>query len=60
MGAKSFISAGASEGDSELAARLALSYTKALKGRKYRVFVGAREFYVEPVDKAAAQEFFVK
>ncbi|MFC2588040.1 MAG: argininosuccinate synthase domain-containing protein [Campylobacter sp.] len=60
VGARSFIAAGASEGDSELAARLALSYTKAPKGRKYRVFVGAREFYVEPVDKAAAQEFFVK
>lgn len=60
VGARSFIGVGADEADCELAARLALAYTKAPCERTYSVFIGAHKFNVQPAQKAAAQEFFVK
>ncbi|WP_169784357.1 argininosuccinate synthase domain-containing protein [Campylobacter curvus] len=60
VGARSFLSVGADDEDTRFAARLALAYTKAAKDRTYKVTIADKILEVEPVDKSAAQEFFVK
>ena len=60
VGAVSFISKNASKADKELAARLALAYTKASKDSKFDVFVDGEKFNIAREDKKLAQEFFVK
>ena len=60
VGAVSFISKNASKADKELAARLALAYTKASKDGKFDVFVDGEKFNIAREDKSIAQEFFVK
>lgn len=60
VGAVSFISKNASIADKELAARLALAYTKASKDSKFDVFVDGEKFNIAREDKKLAQEFFVK
>ena len=60
VGAVSFISKNASKADKELAARLALAYTRASKDGKFDVFVDGEKFNIAREDKELAQEFFVK
>jgi thiamine biosynthesis protein:exsB len=60
VGAVSFISKNASQADKELAARLALAYTRASKDGKFDVFVDGEKFNIAREDKELAQEFFVK
>ena len=60
VGAVSFISKNASTADRELATKLALAYTKADKEKKFDVFVGADKFRISPIDKALAQNYFVR
>ena len=60
VGAVSFISKNASIADKELAARLALAYTRASKDSKFDVFVDGEKFNISREDKGIAQEFFVK
>ena len=60
VGAVSFISKNASFADKELAARLALAYTRASKDGKFDVFVDGEKFNIAREDKELAQEFFVK
>ena len=60
VGAVSFISKNASKADKELAARLALAYTRASKDKKFDVFIGDEKFSVAREDKSIAQEFFVR
>jgi len=60
VGAVSFISKNASQADKELAARLALAYTRASKDSKFDVFVDGEKFNIAREDKSIAQEFFVK
>ena len=60
VGAVSFISKNASKADKELAARLALAYTRASKDSKFDVFVDGEKFNIAREDKSIAQEFFVK
>ena len=60
VGAVSFISKNASIADKELAARLALAYTKASKDDEFEVSIANEKFIIKPEDKKLAQEFFVK
>ena len=60
VGAVSFISRNASKADKELAARLALAYTKASKDDEFEVSIANEKFIIKPEDKKLAQEFFVK
>ena len=60
VGAVSFISKNASKADKELAARLALAYTRASKDSKFDVFVDGEKFNIAREDKELAQKFFVK
>lgn len=60
VGAVSFISKNASKADKELAARLALAYTKASKDVEFEVNITNEKFIIRPEDKKLAQEFFVK
>ena len=60
VGAVSFISKNASKADKELAARLALAYTKANKNDEFEVSIANEKFIIKPEDKKLAQEFFVK
>ena len=60
VGAVSFISKNASQADKELAARLALAYTKASKEDEFEVSIANEKFIIKPEDKKLAQEFFVK
>jgi len=60
VGAVSFISKNASKVDKELAAKLALAYTKADKEKKFDVFVGADKFRISAIDKVLAQNYFVR
>ena len=60
VGAVSFISKNASFADKELAARLALAYTKASKDVEFEVSIANEKFIIRPEDKKLAQEFFVK
>ena len=60
VGAVSFISKNASQADKELAARLALAYTKASKDVEFEVSIANEKFIIRPEDKKLAQEFFVK
>ena len=60
VGAISFISKNASIADKELAARLALAYTKASKEDEFEVSIANEKFIIKPEDKKLAQEFFVK
>ena len=60
VGAVSFISKNASIADKELAARLALAYTKASKEDEFEVSIANEKFIIKPEDKKLAQEFFVK
>ena len=60
VGAVSFISKNASIADKELAARLALAYTKASKDVEFEVSIANEKFIIKPEDKKLAQEFFVK
>ena len=60
VGAVSFISKNASKADKELAARLALAYTKASKDVEFEVSIANEKFIIKPEDKKLAQEFFVK
>ena len=60
VGAVSFISKNTSKADKELAARLALAYTRASKDSKFDVFVDGEKFNIAREDKSIAQEFFVK
>ena len=60
VGAISFISKNASKADKELAARLALAYTKASKEDEFEVSIANEKFIIKPEDKKLAQEFFVK
>ena len=60
VGAVSFISKNANKADKELAARLALAYTRASKDSKFDVFVDGEKFNIAREDKSIAQEFFVK
>ena len=60
VGAVSFISKNASKADKELAARLALAYTKASKDDEFEVSIANEKFIIRPEDKKLAQEFFVK
>ncbi len=60
VGAVSFISKNASKADKELAAKLALAYTKANKEKEFDVFVGADKFKTVPTDKALAQNYLVR
>ena len=60
VGAVSFISKNASFADKELAARLALAYTRASKDSKFDVFVDGEKFNITREDKELAQKFFVK
>ena len=60
VGAVSFISKNASIADKELAARLALAYTKASREDEFEVSIANEKFIIKPEDKKLAQEFFVK
>ena len=60
VGAVSFISKNASKADKELAARLALAYTKASQDDEFEVSIANEKFIIKPEDKKLAQEFFVK
>ena len=60
VGAVSFISKNASKADKELAARLALAYTKASREDEFEVSIANEKFIIKPEDKKLAQEFFVK
>ncbi|WP_107791046.1 argininosuccinate synthase domain-containing protein [Campylobacter concisus] len=60
VGAVSFISKNASKADKELAARLALAYTKASRDDEFEVSIANEKFIIRPEDKKLAQEFFVK
>ena len=60
VGAVSFISKNASIADKELAARLALAYTKASRDDEFEVSIANEKFIIRPEDKKLAQEFFVK
>ena len=60
VGAVSFISKNASKADKELAARLALAYTKANKENKFEVSIAGEKFSITPEDKSLAQNYFVK
>ena len=60
VGAVSFISKNASIADKELAARLALAYTKASQDDEFEVSISNEKFIIKPEDKKLAQEFFVK
>ena len=60
VGAVSFISKNASQADKELAARLALAYTKASQDDEFEVSIANEKFIIRPEDKKLAQEFFVK
>ena len=60
VGAVSFISKNASQADKELAASLALAYTRASKDSKFDVYVDGEKFNIAREDKSIAQEFFVK
>ncbi|ORI10803.1 ATP-binding protein [Campylobacter concisus] len=60
VGAVSFISKNASKADKELAARLALAYTKASKENEFEVSVAGEKFSITPEDKSLAQNYFVK
>ena len=60
VGAVSFISKNASKADKELAARLALAYTKASKDVEFEVSIANEKFIIKSEDKKLAQEFFVK
>ncbi|WP_107916388.1 argininosuccinate synthase domain-containing protein [Campylobacter concisus] len=60
VGAVSFISKNASQADKELAARLALAYTKASREDEFEVSIANEKFIIKPEDKKLAQEFFVK
>lgn len=60
VGAVSFISKNASQADKELAARLALAYTKASREDEFEVSIANEKFIIRPEDKKLAQEFFVK
>ena len=60
VGAVSFISKNASKADKELAARLALAYTRASKDVEFEVSIANEKFIIRPEDKKLAQEFFVK
>lgn len=60
VGAVSFISKNASIADKELAARLALAYTKASRENEFEVSIANEKFIIKPEDKKLAQEYFVK
>ncbi|BCX78777.1 argininosuccinate synthase domain-containing protein [Campylobacter sp. 19-13652] len=61
VGAASFLSKGASEADTLLAAKLALAYTRATLGDTYTVKVGEiAHKIVHEMDKSAAQEYLLK
>ena len=60
VGAVSFISKNASKADKELAARLALAYTRASRENEFEVSIANEKFIIKPEDKKLAQEFFVK
>ena len=60
VGAVSFISKNASKADKELAARLALAYTKASKENEFEVSIAGEKFSITPEDKSLAQNYFVK
>ncbi|WP_459861983.1 argininosuccinate synthase domain-containing protein [Campylobacter concisus] len=60
VGAVSFISKNASKADKELAARLALAYTKASRENKFEVSIDSEKFSITPEDKSLAQNYFVK
>lgn len=60
VGAVSFISKNASKADKELAARLALAYTKASRENKFEVSIAGEKFSITPEDKSLAQNYFVK
>ena len=60
VGAVSFISKNASKADKELAARLALAYTKASRENKFEVSIDSEKFSIIPEDKSLAQNYFVK
>ena len=60
VGAVSFISKNASTADRELAAKLALAYTKANKEKEFDIFIGSDKFKTVPTDKALAQDYFIR
>ena len=60
VGAVSFISKNASKADKELAARLALAYTRASRENEFEVSIANEKFNIAREDKSIAQEFFVK
>jgi tRNA methyl transferase len=60
VGAVSFISKNASKTDKELAAKLALAYTKASRENKFEVSIDSEKFSITPEDKSLAQNYFVK
>ncbi|WP_462107076.1 argininosuccinate synthase domain-containing protein [Campylobacter concisus] len=60
VGAVSFISKNASKADKELAARLALAYTKASRENEFEVSIAGEKFSITPEDKSLAQNYFVK
>ena len=60
VGAVSFINKNASKADKELAARLALAYTKASRENKFEVSIDSEKFSIIPEDKSLAQNYFVK
>ena len=60
VGAVSFISKNASKADKELAARLALAYTKASRENKFEVSIDSEKFSITPEDKSLAQNYFIK
>ncbi|MGG7048959.1 MULTISPECIES: argininosuccinate synthase domain-containing protein [unclassified Campylobacter] len=61
VGAKSFLSVGADDEDTNFAARLALAYTRAKKDMEFSVSIGDKNLIVKPFDdKIIAQGFFVK
>ena len=60
VGAVSFISKNASQADKELAARLALAYTRASREDEFEVSIANEKFIIKSEDKKLAQEFFVK
>lgn len=60
VGAVSFISKNTSKADKELAARLALAYTKASRENKFEVSIDSEKFSITPEDKSLAQNYFVK
>ncbi len=55
-----YLSKDASEADRELAGRLFLTYTKAQRGKKSRIFIGDEELEAVPFDdKKEASKYFV-